>query len=97
MEQLYCVKKRKKTANAEPSSFTTTKNGRLMFWCTCAECGIKKTRFIKANGVKGGKKGVIYSIWWSVQLRISLSNTVSQKVKESGGDDEVLRIGCVTE
>ena len=53
MEQLYCVKQKKKTANAEPSSFTTTKNGRLMFWCTCAECGIKKTRFVKANGVKG--------------------------------------------
>ena len=50
MEQLYCVKQRKKTANAEPSGYRTTQNGRLMFWCTCAECGIKKTQFVKAKG-----------------------------------------------
>lgn len=26
------------------------KNGRTMFWCTCASCGIQKTRFVKNQG-----------------------------------------------
>ena len=30
----------------------TAKNGRLMEWCTCAECGIKKTRFVESARVK---------------------------------------------
>ena len=38
----YCVKQKKYTQCVEPSGTKTAKNGRLMFWCTCAECGIKK-------------------------------------------------------
>ena len=47
--ETYCVKEKKKTACVEPSGYMTTKNGRKMFWCTCASCGIKKTRFVKGN------------------------------------------------
>ena len=43
----YCVKQKKVTECIEPSGYKTTKNGRLMFYCTCAECGIKKTKFVK--------------------------------------------------
>ena len=46
----YCVKERKQTECAEPSGYKTAKNGRKMFWCTCASCGIKKYRFVKSDG-----------------------------------------------
>ena len=42
-----CVKQKKQTECVEPSGYKTAKNGRLMFWCTCAECGIKKFKFVK--------------------------------------------------
>ena len=42
MVKSYCVKQKKQTECVEPSGYKTVKNGRLMFWCTCAECGIKK-------------------------------------------------------
>ncbi|CAH3142681.1 unnamed protein product, partial [Porites lobata] len=41
MVKSYCVKQKKQTECVEPSGYKTAKNGRLMFWCTCAECGIK--------------------------------------------------------
>ena len=51
MESLtYCVKEKIKTRCTEPSGYLTAKNGRPMFWCTCANCGIKKTRFVKSSG-----------------------------------------------
>ena len=43
----YCVKQKKVTECVEPSGYKKTKNGRLMFFCTCAECGITKTKFVK--------------------------------------------------
>ena len=46
----YCVKQKKVTECVEPSGYKTTKNGRLMFFCTCVECGITKTRFVKKQG-----------------------------------------------
>ena len=42
----YCVKQKKETECVEPSGYMTAKNGRAMLWCTCAECGIKKKRFV---------------------------------------------------
>ena len=45
----YCVKQRKQTGCIEPSGYKTAKNGRLMHFCTCAECGIKKTKFVKSQ------------------------------------------------
>ena len=50
----YCVKQRKQTGCIEPSRTRRAKNGRLMFFCTCAECGITKTRFI--TGKRGGAR-----------------------------------------
>ena len=46
----YCVKEKTQTECREPSGYKTAKNGRLMFWCTCASCGIKKTRFVSKQG-----------------------------------------------
>ena len=60
----YCVKQKKQTECVEPSGYKTAKNGRLMFFCTCAECGIKKTKFVKqiaksGNGLTHQKKKVM--------------------------------------
>ena len=42
MVKSYCVKQKKKQIECvEPWGYKTAKNGRLMFWCTCAECGKK--------------------------------------------------------
>ena len=49
----YCVKQKKVTECTEPSGYKTTENGRLMFFCTCAECGIKKTKFVKKEKQDG--------------------------------------------
>jgi len=45
--------KTKKTECVEPSGYTTTKNGRLMHFCTCAECGIKKSKFVPKKSGQG--------------------------------------------
>ena len=44
MVKSYCVRQKKQTECVEPA-----KSGRLMFWCTCAECGIKKFKFVKTG------------------------------------------------
>ena len=48
MTKSYCEKKN--TECVEPSGYKKAKNGRLTFYCTCAECGIMKTRFVKNQG-----------------------------------------------
>ena len=46
----YCVKQKKQTECVSGSEkFVTAKNGRNMMKCTCAECGITKTKFIKSK------------------------------------------------
>ena len=60
----YCVKQKKQTECVEPSGYKKAKNGRLMFFCTCAECGIKKTKFVKQTTKSGNglarRKGRAY-------------------------------------
>ena len=56
MVKSYCVKQKKKTECVEPSGYKQAKNGRLMFFCTCAECGITKTKFVKSQSTGGIKK-----------------------------------------
>ena len=61
----YCVKQKKQTECVEPSGYKTAKNGRMMFFCTCAECGIKKTKFVKqtaklGNGLTQKKKNLMF-------------------------------------
>ena len=51
----YCVKQKKETECVEPSGFREAKNGRLMFYCKCAECGITKTRFVKNQNQGSGR------------------------------------------
>ena len=47
----YCVKCRKNTENLNSKIFKT-KNGRLIMQLKCADCGIKKTRFVKEQEAK---------------------------------------------
>ena len=73
MVKSYCVKQKKQTDCVEQSGYKTTKNGRLMFFCTCAECGITKTKFVKSQttgsgfdelfvkGLSSGAKGYLIS------------------------------------
>lgn len=50
----YCVKQRKQTECVPGSeTYVTTRNGREMMKCKCAECGITKTKFVKGTMGKG--------------------------------------------
>ena len=53
MVKSYCVKQKKQTECVEPSGYKTAKNGRLKFWCTCAECEIKKVQVCKKRKLIG--------------------------------------------
>ena len=61
----FCVKQKKETLCVPGSErFVNTKNKRTMMKCTCAECGITKTKFVKQPGnglarLKAGKKVVL--------------------------------------
>ena len=47
----YCVKQKKVTECVPDSErYVKAKNGRSMMKCTCAECGITKTKFVKQSG-----------------------------------------------
>ena len=48
----HCVKCRKNTKNLNSKIFKT-KNGRLLMQSKCTDCGIKKSRFVKEQEVKG--------------------------------------------
>ena len=52
MVKSYCIKQRKQTECIDPSGYKKSKNNRLMYFCTCAECFITKTKFVKSK--KGG-------------------------------------------
>ena len=44
------MSKKKETECVQPSGYIKAKNGRLMLWCTCAECGIKNNKICKETG-----------------------------------------------
>ena len=48
----YCVKCRKDIENLNSKIFRT-KNNRLIMESKCTDCGIKKSRFVKKQQVKG--------------------------------------------
>ena len=48
----YCMKCRKDTENIDPK-MVKTKNKRLIMESCCPVCGIKKSRFVKEQEVKG--------------------------------------------
>ena len=48
----YCMKCRKKNESLNSKIFKT-KNGRLIMQSKCADCGIKKSIFLKEQEVKG--------------------------------------------
>ena len=47
----YCVKCRKNTQNLNPKNSQSI-NGRLIMQSQCADCGIKKSRFVKEQEAK---------------------------------------------
>ena len=50
MVKSYCVRQKKQTECVPGSErYVKAKNGRMMLKCTCAECGITKTKFVKNN------------------------------------------------
>ena len=59
MVKSYCVKQKKQTECIQGSEkYVKAKNGRLMMKCTCAECGITKSRFVSGQKkTKGGGVG----------------------------------------
>ena len=50
--ETYCVKCRKNAKNLNSKIFET-KNGRCIMQSKCADCGIKKSRFVKEQEAKG--------------------------------------------
>ena len=50
--KIYCVECRNKTENLNSKIFKT-KNSRLIMQSKCAECGFKKSRFVKEQEAKG--------------------------------------------
>ena len=48
----YCIECKKKPGNFDPKIFKT-KNNRLIMQSKCAECWIKKSRFVKEQEAKG--------------------------------------------
>ena len=50
--ETYCVKCRKNAKNLNSKIFKT-KNGRLIMQSKCADCGTKKSRFVKVQEGKG--------------------------------------------
>ena len=50
----YCVKQKNQTECVEPSGYKRAKNGKLMYFCKCAECGIMKFKFVKNNSATRG-------------------------------------------
>ena len=48
----YCLKRRKDTENINPK-VSKTSNNRTMIISKCAQCGSKKSRFIKNQEAKG--------------------------------------------
>ena len=48
----YCVKCKENTENLDGKIFKT-KNDRLFMQSKCADCGIKKSRFVKEQEAKG--------------------------------------------
>ena len=58
MVKSYCVKQKKQTECAPGSErYVKAKNGRTMMKCTCAECGITKTKFVKSQSTGGAIAG----------------------------------------
>ena len=62
MVNSYCVKQKKVTLCVPGSErYVKAKNGRTMMKCTCAECGITKTKFVKhAGNGSARRKGRAY-------------------------------------
>ena len=50
--ETYCVKCRRNTENLNLKIFKA-KNGRLLMQSKCSDCGIKKSKFVKEQEVKG--------------------------------------------
>ncbi|KAL9964621.1 hypothetical protein ACROYT_G028284 [Oculina patagonica] len=93
--QSYCVKQKKQTECVSGSArFVKTKNGRTMMKCTCAECGITKTRFVSDNKKTKGR-GVGETINKKVGEKIpgfqQAQDLASAIMGATGGDKDLLK------
>lgn len=71
MTTSYCVKQKKQTECVSGSEeIVTAKKGRLMMKCKCAECGIKKAKFIK--GQAGGGEMAGEAVGFLIKKRSSI-------------------------
>ena len=51
MVKSYCVRQKKDTECVPRSErYEKTKNGRTILICTCAECGMTKSKFVENQG-----------------------------------------------
>ena len=55
----YCVKQKKFTECIEPRGYKKSKNGKLMFYCKCKECGIMKYKFVKNQSFGGSSQRLL--------------------------------------
>ena len=68
----YCLKYRKNVENLDSTIFKT-KNGRLITQSVCADCRIKKSRFVKEQETKG----LLSNLWIKTPLsKIPLLNVL---------------------
>ena len=68
----YCLKYRKNVENLDSTIFKT-KNGRLIMQSVCADCRIKKSRFVKEQETKG----LLSNLWIKTPLsKIPLLNVL---------------------
>ena len=94
MVKSYCVKQKKQTECVSGSErYVKAKNGRTMMKCTCSECGITKTKFVKSQttgsgldelfvkGLATGAKG-LFNLDRAGAANAVKSDTAKRKIKE---------------
>ena len=79
-----CCVKQKKVTECVPGSerYVKAKNGRTMLKCTCAECGITKTKFVKSNTRGQGIGDAIDPITKTVKAGQKLSEALFPQTKQ---------------
>ena len=76
----YCVKQKKQTECIEPSGYKKAKNGKFMYYCKCAECGIMKYKFVKNNTISGGSFDEAILTTMGKLGKVGLSQAIKSKM-----------------
>ena len=75
----YCVKQKKFTECIEPRGYKKSKNGKLMFYCKCKECGIMKYKFVKNQSFGGSFDEAILETMGKLG-KVGLSQAIKSKM-----------------